>query len=968
MTTERLTAAARCRRLALVGALGALLPCAQAQTAPAASNTTAANAANNNANEAVVLSPFEVNTSADTGYVAASSLAGGRADTPLKLTPASISVMTKEFMEDLNITDMREAAAWTLNMESPANPNEGPFGGSNFQMNFRNTGGGANYPSRNYSLFYFTADAYNSERFEFSRGPNALLFGDAGIGGMATQTTKQARFNTRRLSTSLQGDTYGGWRGTVDATYGVSRFAVRVNGLLQDREFHQDGTFSKVNAIHVATSFKVTDNTQLRAEVERHHERALQWRRTYGEQASLWNRTTFNNDNTTIANPNNFGLEQISGNADYLLLNTTLPGLGLLNYRGNQYRTRGLGYQMPWQGRTDIPNFARPPSKEFNLGPADATMQRTLDYKAFYIDHRFNPNAFAQLAYIRHDFGPATQVTESLGGEYRIDVNRLLPNGQANPNVGKAYADIEQSSQYQSNAVEEVRLLATYRFEKEKWFDMKQRFSFIGGWRQDRFEMWQRRWVWTNNPAQPNLTNAANRIRYRIYWDQPMPGIAAYVPPSDSTRTFAFTNTGFAADNERDLTFGQLVSNTTFFNDRLSIILGYRRDKVEEDLQSSSYDSTGRFMFGFVNPATRAFQEGYHGSNPTEVDSKNAGAAYYIFPWLGVIGNYSENFSIPPTGDPLISGTNPSPPRGKVRDFGVRFALSENRLYATITRYDSEQIGQIQGGGSVNDIRAIWTNLGYSDPAKTNLSYRDTRSIEAKGWEAEIVANPTRNLRLTANHSRPKQTTIEDSPGRIAYLAANRAEWEAGSRLAAGATVPGTNRVILDPGVIATSLQNIDNSLNGLTNGTLANGTVRHSTNFYATYSFTEGALRGFGAGAGVNLRGHRKQGSRDAQLKFNTTTPTVAQTREAAYDYLWVPSTEQWSAHASYTRRFGQKIRARFQLNVTNLLNDDTPQWSSYSVINANQLLNGNPRMQILSGFTQFDPRKFTFTTSFDF
>ena len=37
-----------------------------------------------------------------------------------------------------------------------------------------------------------------------------------------------------------------------------------------------------------------------------------------------------------------------------------------------------------------------------------------------------------------------------------------------------------------------------------------------------------------------------------------------------------------------------------------------------------------------------------------------------------------------------------------------------------------------------------------------------------------------------------------------------------------------------------------------------------------------------------------------------------------------------------------------------------------SYGVLGANALLNGNPRMQVLSGFTQFDPRKITLTSTF--
>mgnify|MGYP006147186439 CR=1 FL=1 len=60
--------------------------------------------------------------------------------------------------------------------------NESPFG--TFSFNFRNTGGSGNYPTRNYFLFYANSDGYNTERFEFARGPNSLLFGDAALGGV----------------------------------------------------------------------------------------------------------------------------------------------------------------------------------------------------------------------------------------------------------------------------------------------------------------------------------------------------------------------------------------------------------------------------------------------------------------------------------------------------------------------------------------------------------------------------------------------------------------------------------------------------------------------------------------------------------------------------------------------------------------------------------------------------------------
>ena len=66
----------------------------------------------------------------DVGFVAASSLAGGRIATALKDTPVAYSVITKEFLEAFSITDVVQAAEWT------------PSGGNNTADN-AGTGGGA---------------------------------------------------------------------------------------------------------------------------------------------------------------------------------------------------------------------------------------------------------------------------------------------------------------------------------------------------------------------------------------------------------------------------------------------------------------------------------------------------------------------------------------------------------------------------------------------------------------------------------------------------------------------------------------------------------------------------------------------------------------------------------------------------------------------------------------------------------
>ena len=67
---------------------------------------------------------------------------------------------------------------------------------------------------------------------------------------------------------------------------------------------------------------------------------------------------------------------------------------------------------------------------------------------------------------------------------------------------------------------------------------------------------------------------------------------------------------------------------------------------------------------------------------------------------------------------------------------------------------------------------------------------------------------------------------------------------------------------------------------------------------------------------------------------------------RAAAFNYLYGDATQIYTAFASYDYRLSQKVRARFQLNVANLLDDDKPQWTSYGVLGANAIPGGNPRM----------------------
>lgn len=1026
MTNQaRLYATARCC-VAFVGALGAFLPCLKSQTAPAPAKRVPTPSQlrqyDKNGNgvleaeeqtafeegeksDAVLLTPFQVTTDKDSGYAAGNTVSGGRVNTPLALTAASISVMTKEFMEDFNITDINEAAAWTLNMDAPTGGAQGPFGTDRFESNFRGAGGGGSgsYPTRNGFQQYVVADAYNTERFEFSRGPNSQMFGPGGPGGMQGSSSKVPRYNTRMGSFSTRVDSDGGFRGTIDYNQGYERFAVRVNVLHQNIKSYLNATSNKQNAITGAVVFKLTPNTQIRAEYEKSSEYNIQFRKSWGDQASFWDRTTVNDNNTLIANPGTFGLGIINQNNDRLVYNFNTQSL--INYgRTLQYQTSGLGYQIPTHGRPDLPqqypggaNFHPGLAKDFRLGPIDNIADRDNNTRFVMLEHRFTPNLYSMVGWVGSDVDPATLYAQGHPGDYRIDVNRLLPNGQTNPNFRKAYSEFGQNSQYQQNGNEEYIWMGNYNFTIPRFFDMKQRINANVGYREGRYEAWNRAWRWVNNPNQPDPTNGVNTLNFRVYYDNPNPKMNPILREDainrlDPTKTFRNIGTGFHAFNKGQLSYGAIVSQTSFLNEKINITLGVRRDKVKNDNMSNIGNDPTRgyeIIMGGVNPATGANQAGYHSVLTTFRTSKNADLVTYPFKdmqmkWLAPVGfvvNFSQNFQIPPTGDPLITGERPAPPFSETLDLGMRYSMPNGKAYATLSHYKTKNIGRLSAFGTNNEIRAIWTNLGYTDEAHADFGpFRDTNDRILDGWEFEVTANPTRNISLTANYSRPSERTIADSIDRRPYVAANIAEWKAGAAATTGQVLNG--HTIVDPLVIASNVALVENSLNGSTSGTIGNG-PRHRINVSGRYEFREGKLRGFAVNAGVNYRGHAKAGSRDARIKFQTTDPTVAQTVAAAYDYLWVEPTWATSAGMNYTRRFG-KYTARFQVNVTNVLNDDEVLFNGYGVINAGRLTNqdggnaltvanSNPRMQVPTAgnsnlFPQVEPRKFTFTTTFTF
>lgn len=914
------------RRL-LVGCLLTSTSVVLAQTTPSQPQTA------EKESDTVMLSPFEVRTDGDVGYTAASALAGGRTDTPLKLTSASISVMTSQFLEDIGSTNFRSAGEWALNWAPQLDQNTSYASG--FSINYRNMGN--TFASRNYFLWYVESDSYNTERYEFARGPNAVVFGDGGPGGISTTWTKRPRFDRAATAFNFRLDSYAGYRTSIDVNRPITKsLALRLNAFAENAPAYKDFTHNERQGVHLAGIYRLTQKNQFRFEGEFGLQDRTLYPSYYLDQASYWNRATAYNG-TTVPVLTNTGVARIS-TSNYFVY---IPGTANngLNDWGPYYQTTGTGFGLLPNGdtRTDIPNAPRLPKKEFNLQPPDSVGRLYYYAYTFYLDHRFSDNLFVEVAYNRFRNDRHSHGSQSLFNTYRIDVNETLPGGGLNPNFGKPFTDNERVKALQGNIVSDARALANWRFETS-W--IKQSFSGIVGSRLDRFDSWSRTLRRVNGPVL-NLTNAANQFRERRYWDQTnvplgdipqIPGVVLdYIPTAISHQ-------------RKTLDYAQLASTSRFFNDRLALTWGVRRDSVKNTQQTNTgipvdpvtgLPRIGAVLFDANGVAMPVIGAKTHGSfDPV---SRNAGAVYFVLPWIGVFGNYSETFAAPNNGNNLIDGTTPPISKSNGKDFGLKFELFNGKITATASYYTNEQKGLLITGSNITELNRIGTNINR--PELAALAFRDTQDQKGTGYEFEVVANPTRSIRLTANLALPKTEAINLQPGLVGFFNANVASWQAAAPTS------------LNPTQVNNDINTVRNTITALAPGTSLNNTYKYTGNLYATYTFNEGMLKNFSVGGGGNFRGRAK----------------VASTTTNAYDYLYTDEYFILAAHATYRHRVANGYTIRYQLNIANLLDSDKALYTNYGTFRVGNI-GTNPLLQVPNNIRMPDPRKFTLQATLDF
>jgi len=229
--------------------------------------------------ETVVLDPFTVNTDKDRGFLATNAGTATKLGIDMKDLAAPYSVMTGEFIKALGITNIESAAIWATN-GAPVLDGQG--------ADTFNANGGARINNastmyfargvimnagqqRNFFLNAGTNDAYNVERIDFGRGPNAVLFNvgaNSALGGGISTIGKRARTDRDFTTLSFLTGSWDYYRTTLDTNKVLTdSLALRANLIYQKRGGWQLGEQDDRKGITLAGTWRISDKSELNLEV-----------------------------------------------------------------------------------------------------------------------------------------------------------------------------------------------------------------------------------------------------------------------------------------------------------------------------------------------------------------------------------------------------------------------------------------------------------------------------------------------------------------------------------------------------------------------------------------------------------------------------------------------------------------------------------------------------------------------------
>jgi hypothetical protein len=406
------------------------------------------------------------------------------------------------------------------------------------------------------------------------------------------------------------------------------------------------------------------------------------------------------------------------------------------------------------------------------------------------------------------------------------------------------------------------------------------------------------------------------------------------------------------------------VLQSYFFRERLITVFGLRKDEQHgwyspNGVRAPATGRFARFLTGdyLVQTGKDDFV--------SKASNKTISGVLRVTSWLNLTYNHAANSALPsPTAAlPNDTGGRAPNPTGRSEDIGFKIDLGK-RAYLTASYFTSSakndfQSGTAASGGAEDNFNKIWTALALRRialPGGKSADDYQTRAngynldSEARGYEVELIANPTDQWRLFLNFS--DLTVKRSNLGRDArdYLARYREFWLQGDNgriLLDGsglAPVADNGTAVID--TVAKAIRQADQAFRNayiLPDGNKPRGQIQYQTNLRTTYAFANGWLRNVSVGGGV-----RAQSAPVTNYVLETRTAILGRAN-TLYDFNL--------GYKGRRKVMERNIRWSVQLNINNVL-DETQIMP---------MLTSPTTGQIIAYRVQ-TPREFILTTKFDF
>lgn len=907
-----------------------------------------------------LLSPFEVLADEDVGYVAANTLSGTRLNSAVKDLGNTMTILTPKFWEDTGVTSVNDLILFTPGSEKADTQQDRGNADLLFWGDttiFR--GVHTENIMRNQFRSNLPSDTYNAERFEFLRGPNAVLFGiNREPAGLVNRTTQDALFQDR-AELKVRVDEHGSWRSSANLNRVIleDRLAARL-AVLTDRNNHWiEQGFQDQDRYYWALNYQANDRLSVKTRVE-----TLEWERSAvdpsypKDHVSAWIRAGRPGVDVSAAD------EEVEFPVGTTVL-SALNNYGLVN-DGSGRMVNLRNYAVGDESLLLSGDVASVPDDwlplEYNISGGFASQSFSGDNAQLVAQYQVSAGLSLEYAinseYMLYDFISAENE------ELYVDVNTTLDDGfTPNPHFGEllSLATFDYRLK-QDRYLRAHRLSASFSHD----FSGNDRMGFLGKHQgalvlernTDEFYWDVLRLINVTPPDDEEGRDQDRAATVLTYLD---PARKSYSGPTSAIEFQGILNSISGNDyrwlngesggnvvNRTEIGSTLFVWQGSMFDRRLIPTVGWRRDSIDQ------FDTAP-----LKTPRASAREQGYRyrpeisGLAP---QTMNKGVVMEVIRDWGSLDYvslfYSEADSFAASNFGRAPDNSTLPPRiGETEDYGLRFGLGEGSVSGVFTVFETSTMNDLME--STLETKALLGDL-FGMIGRHDLNnipqVNDILDRISEGWEFQLTANLFQGWRMMFSVDHFKTYESDVAP----YIRRLISEYSP-------SFLEDPDRIVPDQGtktageVYAEMIDSLNLRLAQV--GGFKNNERRNKATLLSTYEFQDGPLKGVSLGGSLIWRDKPATGfayREDDQLGL---LPDVE-------DPFFGEELLNLSVHAAYEMPVvGGRARWKIQLNVSNL-GDEKPFVIRHSAAES------DPQRPILQSVSKGNPQVVVLTNTLTF